>query len=216
MRIGVLGTGAAGRTIGAKLLELGHEVHMGARSPDNENAIAWADEGGEGAGHGTFADAAGLGEVLFNCTAGAASIDALTAAGEANLSGKLLIDVANPLDFSQGMPPTLTIANDDSLGERIQKTFPAARVVKALNTVNCEVMVDPASVPGDHVVFICSDDAGAKDEAGRLLASFGWPPDRVIDLGGIRAARATEMYLPLWVNLMQELGTARFNLTIMK
>jgi 8-hydroxy-5-deazaflavin:NADPH oxidoreductase len=176
MRIGVLGTGTAGRTIGAKLLDLGHEVRLGARSAGNENAISWAAEGGERAGHGTFADVAGFGQVLFNCTAGAASIDALTAAGESNLAGKLLIDISNPLDFSQGMPPILTIANDDSLGERIQQTFPSALVVKALNTMNCEVMVDPERVPGDHVAFVSGHSADAKAETVRLLARSGGPP----------------------------------------
>jgi 8-hydroxy-5-deazaflavin:NADPH oxidoreductase len=211
MRIGVLGTGTAGRTFGAKLLGLGHEVQLGARSAANENAISWA-AGGEGAGHGTFAAVAGFGQVLFNSSA--ASIGALTAAGESNLAGKLLIDISNSLDFSQGMPPILTIANDDSLGQRIQQTFPSALVVKALNTMNCEVMVDPERVPGDHVAFVCGNSADAKAETVRLLEAFGWPSDRVIDLGGKRAARATEMYLPLWVSLMEKLGTARFNITV--
>jgi predicted dinucleotide-binding enzyme len=214
MKVGVLGTGVVGKTIGTRLLGLGHEVWMGSRSAHNETAAEWAAEGGDGAGHGTFSDAAEFGEVLFNGTAGASSIDALTAAGEGNLADKTLIDVANPLDFSHGMPPTLTIANDDSLAETIQRTFPYARVVKALNTVNCRVMVEPSRVPGDHVVFVCSDHPGAKAEAGRFLMEFGWTSAQIIDLGGIRAARTTEMYLPLWVTLMQKLGTADFNIAL--
>ena len=122
-----------------------------------------------------FADAAGHGELVFNCTNGVASLEALAAAGEENLAGKILVDVANPLDFSQGMPPTLTVCNDDSLGEQIQRAYPDAKVVKTLNTVNAGVMVDPGSVPGEHDVFICGDDDEAKAQVTRLLEPFGWP-----------------------------------------
>jgi predicted dinucleotide-binding enzyme len=126
----------------------------------------------------------------------------------------VLIDVANPLDFSQGMPPSLSVCNTDSLGERIQRAFPATRVVKALNTVNCDVMVEPARVPGEHVVFVCGHDSEAKDEVTRLLGVFGWPAERVLDLGDVSAARGTEMYLPLWLNLMGQLGTPHFNIEV--
>lgn len=214
MRIAVLGTGVVGRTIGSKLVELGHEVRMGSRRAGNEAAVAWVQEAGEHAGEGSFGDAAGFGEIVFNCTAGGSSLDALAAAGEANLTGKVLIDVANALDFSAGMPPTLSICNDDSLGERIQATFPEARVVKALNTVNSAVMIEPGRVGGDHVVFVCGEDAGAKEEVEELLGGFGWPAERIVDLGGIAAARGTEMYLPLWLCLMGSLGTADFNIQI--
>lgn len=216
MRIGVLGTGMVGKTIGTKLVDLGHEVRMGSRTAGNEKATAWVADVGEGASEGNFAAAAAHGELVFNCTAGAGSLDALDAAGERNLAGKLLVDVANPLDHSQGMPPSLLIANTDSLGERIQAAFPAARVVKALNTMNCEVMVDPARIPGDHAVFICGDDAGAKDELTELLGAFGWPAERVIDLGDISAARGAEMYLPLWLRIMAALGTPHFNIAIQR
>jgi len=214
MRIAVLGTGVVGRTIGSKLVELGHEVRMGSRRAGNEAAVAWVQEAGEHAGEGSFGDAAGFGEIVFNCTAGGSSLDALAAAGEANLTGKVLIDVANALDFSAGMPPTLSICNDDSLGERIQATFPEARVVKALNTVNSAVMVEPARVGGDHVVFVCGGDAGAKGEVEELLGSFGWPAERIVDLGGIAAARGTEMYLPLWLTLYGKLGSGDFNIAL--
>jgi len=209
----VLGTGVVGRTIGSKLVEIGHEVRMGSRRAGNDAAVAWAEEAGA-AGEGSFGDAAGFGEIVFNCTAGGSSLDALAAAGEANLAGKVLIDVANPLDFSAGMPPTLSICNDDSLGERIQATFPEARVVKALNTVNSAVMVEPARVGGDHVVFVCGEDAGAKGEVEELLGSFGWPAERIVDLGGIAAARGTEMYLPLWLTLYGKLGSGDFNIAL--
>jgi predicted dinucleotide-binding enzyme len=214
VKIGILGTGMVGKTIASKLVELGHEVRMGSRAAGNENAVAWATEAGEGASEGAFADAAGFGEIVFNCTAGVASLDALKAAGDTNLAGKLLIDVANPLDFSHGMPPGLSVCNTDSLGERIQRAFPATHVVKALNTVNCDVMVEPARVPGEHIVFVCGNDAEAKEKAVRLLSEFGWRVERVLDLGDITAARSTEMYLPLWLNLMGQLGTLHFNIEL--
>jgi predicted dinucleotide-binding enzyme len=205
-----------GDSIASKLVQLGHEVRMGSREAGNEKAVAWAQEAGEGASEGSFADAAGFGELVFNCTAGLASLDALAAAGEDNLNEKLLIDVANPLDFSQGMPPLLGICNDDSLGERIQRAFPKARVVKTLNTVNCDVMVDPARVPGDHVIFTSGDDEEAKREVVKLLGGFGWPPERIIDLGGIASARGPEMYLPLWLRMYGVVGAPDFNIGILK
>jgi predicted dinucleotide-binding enzyme len=215
MRVGVLGTGMVGQTIGTKLVGLGHEVRMGSRAAGNEKAVAWATEAGERAGEGSFADAAGFGEVVVNCTAGVASLDALEAAGEDNLRGKTLIDVANPLDFSQGMPPRLAICNDDSLGERIQRSFPQARVVKTLNTMNCTVMVDPSRVPGDHAVFLSGDHEQAKRDVAELLESFGWPAGRIIDLGGISTARGPEMYLPLWLRLYGRLGTGDLNIGLL-
>ena len=125
-----------------------------------------------------------------------------------------VLDLANPLDHSAGFPPTLFVSNTDSLGERIQRAFPDAKVVKSLNTMNCDVMVAPTLVPGDHVVFVSGDDAGAKAEVTSLLESFGWPPDRVVDLGGIETARGPEQYLPLWLRLYGALGTGTFNIAI--
>ena len=161
MKVGVLGTGIVGRTIATKLVELGHAVTMGSRSADGEALQDWLNEGGRDASGGTFADAASSAELVFNCTAGGASLDALAAAGAGSLGGKTLVDVANPLDFSHGMPPLLSVCNDDSLGEQIQAAYPEARVVKALNTMNHLVMTDPGRVPGDHDVFICGNDEGA-------------------------------------------------------
>ena len=216
MRIGVLGTGMVGEAIAGALVALGHRVTMGSRQAGNEKATAWAEAAGELAAEGSFADAAAAGELVVNCTAGVASLEALEAAGAANLSGKILLDVANSLDFSQGMPPRLAVCNDDSLGERIQAAFPEARVVKSLNTVNCQVMVDPARVPGEHVVFLSGEDEGAKAEIAELLGGFGWTPERIIDLGGIATARGTEMYLPLWLNLYGSLGTGDFNIGVLR
>jgi 8-hydroxy-5-deazaflavin:NADPH oxidoreductase len=214
MRIGVLGTGMVGKAIATKLVDLGHEVRMGSRMAGNEKATAWVADVGEGASEGDFAAAAEHGELVFNCTAGAASLDALGAAGADNLAAKVLVDVANPLESSGEGLPTLAIANTDSLGERIQAAFPEARVVKALNTMNCEVMVDPGRVPGDHAVFVCGDDAGAKAEVSELLGAIGWPAERMIDLGDISAARGTEMYLALWLRIMGAFGTSQFNIAI--
>ena len=203
-----------GQAIGGKLVELGHEVTMGSRQAGNEKAVAWAKEAGEGASEGSFADAAGFGEVVVNATAGGASLEALEAAGAENLAGKVLIDVANALDFSQGMPPTLSVCNDDSLGERIQRAFPEAQVVKALNTINAAVMVTPGSLGESTNVFVCGNDEGAKEEVVDLLRTFGWGEAQVFDLGDISAARGTEMYLPLWLRMFGALGTGQFNIGI--
>ena len=212
MKIAVMGTGSAGRALGTKLAGLGHEVMMGSRTADNENAVEWAEGAGDDASHGTFADAAAFGELIVNCTAGGASVEALRSAGAANLAGKTLIDVANPLDFSRGRPPTLLFCNTESLGERIQDEFPDARVVKSLNTMNAAVMVDPGVVSGDHDVFVCGNDAEAKQQVVELLESFGWPSENIVDLGDISSARGTEMYLPLWLRLWSALGSGEFNI----
>jgi predicted dinucleotide-binding enzyme len=216
MKVGVLGTGVVGRTIATKLVDLGHQVTMGSRTSDNEHAVIWAAEAGDGASCGTFADAAIAGELLFNCTAGSASVDALVSAGAEHLSGKILIDLANPLDFSKGMPPTLWVCNTDSLGEQIQRAFPDVRVVKTLNTMNCLIMVDPARVPGDHDVFVSGNDEGAKAEVKRLLESFGWGDGQVVDLGDITTCRGPEMYLAMWVRLMGVVGTRDFNIKVVR
>jgi predicted dinucleotide-binding enzyme len=215
MRIGVLGTGMVGSTIGTKLVGLGHDVMMGSREAGGEKAQAWVGEAGEGASEGSFADAAAFGELVFNCTAGIHSLAALEAAGPTNLAGKVLVDVANPLDFSQGFPPFLGVSNTDSIGEQAQRALPETRVVKALNTMNCSVMVDPGAVPGDHTAFLCGEDAAAKAQVAALIGTFGWPPERVLDLGGIRSARGLEMYLPLWLELMGALGTGAFNIGVL-
>jgi predicted dinucleotide-binding enzyme len=214
MRIGVLGTGNVGRTIADKLLELGHEVTMGSRSAESEGLQEWLRGAAGTAGGGTFADAASSAEVVFNCTAGTASLAALQAAGTANLEGKVLVDVANPLEMSGGGMPTLSVCNVDSLAEQIQTGFPGARVVKALNTVNHQLMTDPARVPGGHNVFICGNDDEAKGLTAGLLEEFGWPPASIVDLGDVSAARGTEMYLALWLRLRQSVGSADLNIEV--
>ena len=216
MKIAVLGPGVVGRTIASKLVALGHEVKMGSRTPDNDAAAAWVESAGGGASHGTFHDAAAHGELVFNCTSGDGSLDALRSAGEDNLSGKVLVDVSNALDFSRGAPPSLFVTTKESLGEQIQGAFPDARVVKTLHTVNASVMVEPALIPGDHDVFVCGDDPGAKEQVRALLEAFGWSPDRILDLGDISSARGTEMYVVLWVRLWGALGTPHFNVHLVR
>lgn len=215
MRVGVFGTGMVGQAIATKLVELGDEVVMGSREAGNEKALAWvAAQETERAQAGTFADAAAFGDLLVNATAGGASLDVCAQAGAGNLHGKTLVDISNPLDFSQGFPPTLTVVNTDSVAEQLQAAHPHTRVVKTLNTVNASVMVNPGAVPGEHVVFVSGDDAGAKAEVTELLGRFGWPAERVVDLGDISTARGTEMYLALWVRLMRALDTPTFNIEL--
>lgn len=213
MKIGVLGTGMVGKSIASKLVELGHEVRMGSRSATSEAGAAWAADAGANASFGTFSDAAYHGELLFNCTNGMASIAALESCDGAALAGKVLIDVSNPLDFSKGMPPTLFVCNDDSLGEQIQRTFPDLKVVKTLNTVNANVMVNAALLPGAHDLFISGNDADAKAQVKSLLSSeFGWKTFH--DLGDITTARGTEMYLALWIRMYGAVGSPMFNVHV--
>lgn len=215
MKISVLGTGNVGATIGAKLVALGHDVKMGSRSATNEKALAWKERVKGGASVGTFADSAAHGEMIFNCTNGAGTLEALHAAGAANLKGKLLIDISNALDFSKGFPPTLAVCNTDSLGEQVQRAFPDAKVVKTLNTVNCDVMVDASRVHGEHTMFMAGNDADAKAQVRALLSDwFGWRD--ILDLGDISMARGTEMYLPLWVRMYGALKTAHFNIKVVR
>jgi predicted dinucleotide-binding enzyme len=222
MKVGILGSGVVGQTIGAKLIERGEDVVLGTRSPADLGAkrglgtplTDWLAKTGNKGRIATFPDAAAHGEILFNATAGAASLEALQLAGERNLEGKILIDAANPLDFSRGMPPSLTICNTDSLGEQIQRAFPKVRVVKTLNTMTASVMVNPGQVAGgDHDLFMSGNDGAAKARLKELLERwFGWRS--VIDLGDITTARGPEMMLPVWVRLWSALGTPMFNFRI--
>ena len=153
-------------------------------------------------------------ELIINATGGGVSLAALAVAGAANLDGKVILDVANTLDFSNGFPPSLSVVNTDSLAEQIQRTYPAARVVKSLNTMNCQVMVDPARVPGEHAVFVSGDDPAAKATVAELLSELGWPPSAIWDLGSLSTARGAEMILPLWLSIMRKLGGGEFNFAI--
>ncbi len=212
MNIGVLGTGATGLTIGTKLVELGHDVMVGSRDEANPNAVLWAKNSGHNALYGTFMNAAEFGEIIFNCTLGSASLAALEQAGAKNLKGKVLIDTSNPLDRSTDTW-TLTVCNTDSLGEQIQRMFPDAKVVKSLNTVNANVMVDPNKLIEKTDVFVSGNDIEAKAVVVRILREwFGWR--EVIDLGNITTSRSVEMYVPLWHNLRTAISSQRFNIKV--
>jgi 8-hydroxy-5-deazaflavin:NADPH oxidoreductase len=216
MKIAVLGTGMVGETLASKLVELGHDVRMGSRSATNEKVLAWTKKAGVRGSGGTFADAAAFGEMVFVCTNGANTLDALKAAGAGALAGKVVVDITNPLDFSKGMPPSLTVPSTDSLGEQIQRAFPDAKVVKTLNTMNCNLMVSPRTLPQSHVVFVSGNDGPAKASVKKILESFGWKNEEMIDLGDIATARGTEHYLPLWLRMYGALGTGTFNIAIVK
>ena len=226
MKLGIIGTGVVGKTIAARLAGLGHEVMVGTRDPErtlsrtepgaygNPPFGSWQEEHPE-VKLGTFEEAATHGEMVVNATAGGVSLEALELAGEDNLSGKIVMDVSNPLDFSRGMPPTLAVSNTDSLGEQIQRRFPEAKVVKTLNTMNAYLMVDPAQLAGaDHSVFVGGDHPEAKTAVTDLLRSFGWTD--VIDLGDITTSRGTEMLLPLWLRLFGGLQKPVFNFKIVR
>ena len=216
MKMAVLGTGVVGNTIGSRLVELGHTVMMGSRTASNEKALAFVSKHGkEKASAGTFADAAAFGDIIFNCTKGMETLNILRSAGEKNMAGKILIDLTNALDFSKGMPPTLSVCNTSSLGEEIQKAFPAAKVVKTLNTMWCGLMVNPALINNaDHQAFICSNHADAKLQVTEILKSFGWPEKSILDLGDITASRGTEMILPLWLRISGIRKNGAFNFKI--
>jgi len=215
MKIAVLGSGMVGNTIATKLVQLGHQVMMGSRTATSDAGQEWLRSVGGKAHIGTFADAAAFGEIVFDCTNGANSLTALRAAEAKNLRGKILVNIGNPLDFSKGMPATLTVCNTDSLGEQVQREFPGAFVVKALNTVNCEVMVQPALVPGDHHLFMCGNDADAKSKVNRWLGDwFGWKSENIIDLGDISGSRGMEMWMPIWLRLYGKIGHPHFNLRL--
>lgn len=216
MKIAVLGTGNVGDTIGSKLVELGHEVMMGSRTINNEKALAFVAKSNGKASNGTFEDAASFSEIVFNCTKGEVSIEALKLVGNA-LNGKIIIDIANPLDFSNGMPPSLipALSNTNSLGEEIQKTFPNSKVVKTLNTMWCGLMVNPSLISnGEHVNYISGNDAAAKSKVMTLLNEFGWKNEFILDLGDLTAARATEALLPIWLRIYGVKKSGTFNFKI--
>jgi predicted dinucleotide-binding enzyme len=219
MNIGVLGTGMVGEAIATALTEKEHNVKMGSRSANNEKAAEWVKKSNN-ATQGDFNDAASFGEMVFLCLNGAHALDAVNSVDANNVARKIVIDITNPLDFSKGMPPRLLdgLSNSNSLGEEIQKAWPGARVVKVFNTVNANVMVNPKLVNnGDHSLFICGDDADAKNKVKHFLVdTFGWKPENLLDLGGISSARVTEAYVPFWVSMMQALGTPMFSIKVVR
>ncbi len=212
MKMGVLGSGMVAQGLSARLAELGHDVVIGTR--DADKLRGWQSSN-QRVLIGSFAETAAHGEIVFNATSGAGSLNALLLAGEEHLADKILVDVSNPLDFSKGFPPSLTVFGTDSLAEQIQRAFPRTRVVKTLNTVTARVMTHPLEVAnGDHHIFISSDDVDAKEQVTALLQSFGWI--HIFDLGDLSTARGTEAYLLLWVRLYGSMNTGMINIKIMK
>lgn len=215
MKIAVLGTGMVGHALAGKLVTLGHEVTMGSREAGNPKGTEWAAKAGAGASAGSFAEACARSNLIINATPGTVSLSVLAEAGDATMDGKILLDVSNPLDSSKGFPPPLTVCNTDSIAETIQRAHPGVRVVKSLNTVTAPVMVDPGRLPGPHDIFMAGDDADAKAVVSGLLQEFGWTPPHIRDLGGLDAARAMEMWLPLWLRIfMQQPQGKMFNIGI--
>lgn len=214
MQIAVLGTGVVGQTLGSALIECGHEVCMGSRSASHEGATQWALR--TGGSNADFRTAAENAELIVNATAGQFSLLALQAAGEDALADKVIVDVSNPLDFSNGFPPTLTVSNTTSLAEEIQAAFPAAKVVKTLNTVTAEIMIAPSALGDKHAMFLASNHDDAREPVRKLLSELGWKESQVVDLGDLSGARGMEMYLPLWVRLYQSSGSAIFNIEIVR
>ncbi len=225
MNIGILGSGIVAKTIAGKLDALGHDVRLGTRDVAATLARSQPDMAGGPPlrtwleSHPkvklvTMAEATAHGALVVNALSGQAALDVLTSVAR-ELAGKTLIDISNPLDFSNGFPPSLTVSNTDSLGEQIQRALPDTRVVKTLNITNAFVMVEPGSLAaGDHSMLISGNDAAAKTEVTKLLHSFGWKD--VIDLGDITNARGQEMWLPLWVRLFGALNNPMFNLKIVR
>jgi 8-hydroxy-5-deazaflavin:NADPH oxidoreductase len=222
VRVAVLGTGDVGRHLAARTAQVGHDVVVGTRDVEATRARPAGDhatfddwlEAHRGVELATYAGAAAGANLVVNASAGVASLEVLAAIGPDQLDGVVLADVSNPLDFSSGFPPRLSVPRDDSLAEQLQRSAPGARVVKTLNTVAHTVMVDPGRLDGPHEVFVAGDDTTAKHHVTGWLIDLGWPADAVVDLGGLRAARALEGYLELWVALMQQLGTTDFNLHV--
>lgn len=207
MNIGILGTGIVGQTLGSAFVSNGHKVMLGSRDGNNATAIKWADT--HNAQQGSFSEAAAFGDILFNCTMGIFSLEAIKLAKEKNFKNKILIDAANPVDFSLGMPPRLTISNDNSLGEEIQKLLPDTKVVKALNTINYELMVHPNMLNNGNIdLFLCGDDEEAKAVVTNLLITeFKWKRESIIDLGELKHARSTESMLLFLISLTMKYGT---------
>jgi 8-hydroxy-5-deazaflavin:NADPH oxidoreductase len=230
MKIAIIGTGVVGKTIASKLIELNYEVMMGTRNVADKLASTAQDNYGNPPFNewiktnskvrlGSFAEAASFGDMVINATNGSNSVTALILAGAKNLSGKVLIDIANPLDFSNGMPPSLLsgLNNTNSLAEEIQKTFPDVLVVKTLNTMWCGLMINPKLVGnGDHINYISGNNTEAKNKVKRILNQFGWSDDNILDLGDITAARATEALLPIWLRVMGVTKNGAFNFKLVK
>ena len=205
----MIGTGSAGRQLAAGFRRIGHDVVVGTRDPAaTQQREEWS---GSDVPLAALGDVAAGADLVVNVTNGEGSLEALA---QVDLGGKVLLDVANPLDFSAGFPPTLSVKDTDSLAEQIQRAHPEARVVKALNTVTASVMVDPRGLPEETTIFVAGDDASARETVRSLLDELGWVD--IVEFASLDAARGLEMWLPLWVRLMGALGTAEFNLRLVR
>lgn len=196
MRVGILGTGDVGRALGRAFIETGHEVRMGSRTADNPKALTWVEEAGEHASAGTFADTAAWAELVVIALLGTITEDVLAQVGVEAFRDKVVIDTTNPLDFSKGFPPALFVGHTDSLGERVQRALPGARVVKAFNIVGHAHMYRPDFPAGPPTMFICGNDDAAVDQVTAILDDFGW---ETFGLGGIEASRHLEPLCMVWV-----------------
>ena len=225
MKIAIIGTGMVGRGLAGRLSGLGHDVVIGTRNVDETLARTEPDAMGTPPfAHWqqdnpairlvTLPEAGVHGEAVINAANGQHVMTALEGVGAETLAGKVLLDLALPLDLSDGFPPTLTVSNTDSLGEQIQRAYPDTRVVKSLNFVYYQVMIDPSRVPGPHSIFVAGNDTDAKHTVEGLLAEFGWPTESIIDLGDITGARGVEMYARLFFTLYNAFGTFDFNINV--
>jgi 8-hydroxy-5-deazaflavin:NADPH oxidoreductase len=193
LKIGILGSGPAGQTLAKGFLEHGHPTMIGSRTP--AKLQEWLREAGPEAQVGTFAEAAQFGELVVLSVNGRAAEDVIRLAGVEHLTGKIMLDASDPLDFSSGRPG-LFVGTTDSLGERVQRLIPDAYVVKGLNIVQADVMINPTLTGGAPDMFIAGDSEEAKQTVTNLLEEFGWP---VIDMGGIESARWLEALSLAWV-----------------
>jgi predicted dinucleotide-binding enzyme len=205
MNIGILGTGDVGRVLGAGFAKHGHQVRIGTRDPAAEKVRDWVTQIGQGVSAGTFADAAVFGEVIVLAIGWSNVETVIRTANPVNFGGKVVLDVTNPLRFdAPGQPPVLAVGHTDSAGEQVQRWLPGARVVKGFNIVGNAHFVDPDFPEGKPDMFICGNDAGAKQAADGLIQELGWPP--VIDLGDITKSRYLEPMAMVWITHLFNTG----------
>jgi predicted dinucleotide-binding enzyme len=223
MKVGIIGSGVVAQTLGAKLVELGHDVVLGTRDPkklDEKKNMAgtlneWLASVKNKAKIVTFKEAAAHGEILINATHGQASVDALKMAEADKVGPKVLIETANELDFSKGMPPRALSSQDRSVAINIQKAFPNLKVVKSLNTIGANLMVNPKALKGgEHTMFMSGNDKDAKVKVSEILKSFGWTD--IMDLGPIEMAHGQEMLMAMWVALYSSLQNGMIGIKVQR
>jgi predicted dinucleotide-binding enzyme len=199
MRIGILGTGRVAQTLAGPWAAAGHDIQFGSRDPQSKSLDFPV---------GSLADTVTTTDIVVNATPGAASLQTLTALGAERFAGKTVIDVANA-----STPAFDLVYPNSSLGEQLQAALPTAKIVKTMNTAAMTIITNPAAI-GPSSVFLSGDDPGAKTEVSALLADLGWPPDSIVDLGGIRSARGTEHYFLMFAALIQARKSPDFNILL--